>query len=69
MLAAQTLNDDGKTIYGCYLLGRFWFFATLVGKEFCFSSGFISDEKDFLLRIVFILRQLKLYIDERVLNE
>ncbi len=69
MLAAQTINNDGKTIYGCYQLGRLWFFATLVGKEFCFSDGFIIDQKDFLLRIIFILRQLKTYIDERVLLE
>jgi hypothetical protein len=67
MLAAQTINNDGKTIYGCYLLGRLWIFATLVGKDFCFSGGFIADEKENLLRIIFILRQMKLYIDERVL--
>jgi hypothetical protein len=69
MLAAQTINNDGKPIYGCYQLGRLWFFATLVGKEFCFSGGFIADQNDFLLRIIFILRQLKLYIDERVMQE
>jgi hypothetical protein len=66
MLAAQTLNDDGKIIYGCYFLGRLWFFATLVGNEFCFSNGFTADEKQSLLRIIFILRQLKTYIDERI---
>jgi hypothetical protein len=68
MLAAQTINNDGKIIYGCYLLGRFWFFATLVGKDFCFSGGFIADEKENLLRIIFILRQMKLYINERVMS-
>jgi hypothetical protein len=66
MLAAQTLNNDGKTVFGCYFIGQVWVFATLVGNEFCFSNGFVASDKDFLLRIVFILRQLKTYIDERI---
>jgi hypothetical protein len=69
MLAAQTLNNDGKIVYGCYFIGQLWIFATLVGNDFCFSNGFPASDKNFLMRIVFILRQLKLYIDERVLNE
>ncbi len=68
MLAAQTLNNDEKIIYGCYFIGQLWIFATLVGNEFCFSKGFVASDKIFLERIVFILRQLKTYIDERVLQ-
>lgn len=66
MLAAQTLNQD-KTIpiYGSYMLGRLWFFGTLINYDFCFSGGFVADGDD-IYRIFRILRQLKCYIDARV---
>lgn len=66
MLAAQTLNQDKTTpIYGSYMLGRFWFFGTLINNDFCFSGGFVADGDD-IYRIFRILRQLKCYIDARV---
>ena len=67
MLAAQTINGNQNIIYGCYMLGRLWFFATLIGSDFCFSGGYVADDKEDLLRIVFILRQLKLYLDKATL--
>jgi hypothetical protein len=30
MVAAQKLNNDFKPIYGCYVMGRLWFFVVLV---------------------------------------
>jgi hypothetical protein len=66
MLAAQNLNQNDDPIYGCYLNGRFWFFATLIVEEYCFSNGFVADDKTDLCRIFNILRKLKGLIDLRV---
>lgn len=43
MLTARVVNDDKETVYGCYVLGRFWFFATLHGTDPTFG---ISDSLD-----------------------
>lgn len=62
MLAAQTLNSNSEMIYGCYMLGRFWFFATLKDEQFCFSGGYVADGPD-IYRIFQVLKTLKKYID------
>jgi hypothetical protein len=59
MLIAQQVNNDGKTIYGSWLVGSNWKFTTLTDKVYCSSEWFDATQKDELLRIVFILRQLK----------
>jgi hypothetical protein len=66
MLAAHVLNKNDNPIFGCYLNGRLWFFATLIGSEYCFSNGFISDDKKDLVFIFNCLRKLKAYIDDMV---
>ncbi len=66
MLAAQTLNSNDKPVFGCYLNGRLWFFATLIGKEYCFSQGMIADEMKDLIRIFNSLNKMKHWIEERV---
>jgi len=66
MLAARVLNKTDLPIYGSYMSGRIWFFATLVGQEYCFSNGFVSDDRQGLIRIFNILRKLKRMIDKRV---
>jgi len=50
MLAAQELNDDGKPIYGAYVVGRNWFFVVLQGKSYCMTE----------------LKAQKLMINERI---
>ncbi len=64
MLIAQKLNADEKPLYGGYLVGADWRFATLVGKEYCTSKKYDATQKDEIEQIVFILRQLK----ELILN-
>ena len=65
MLAARTLNDNDRTIYGCYLNGRMWFFATLIGNEYCFSNVFVADNKTDLIRIFNSLKKLKEIIERQ----
>ncbi len=38
MLIGQTLNKDNEFVYGCYVVGRFWYFMVLKGKEFAISN-------------------------------
>lgn len=59
MLIAQQLNNDEKTIYGSWLVGSNWKFTTLTDKQYCTSPWFDATNKTDLLRIVFIIRQLK----------
>ena len=67
MLVGQTLNDDGKPIYGSYVIGRNWFFVVLQGKEYCISEEFVSTRQQDLMQIVSALNNIKLIIEE-VLN-
>jgi hypothetical protein len=64
MLIAQAQNQDNKPIYGGYLFGSLWNFATLSGNQYCVSREFNATRRDDLHQIVCILRKLK----ELILN-
>jgi hypothetical protein len=66
MLAARNLNTNDAPIFGCYLNGRLWFFATLIGNDYCFSNGYVADDKKDLVLIFNCMRKLKALIDIRV---
>ncbi|MEM7531833.1 MAG: hypothetical protein AAF639_06645 [Chloroflexota bacterium] len=66
MLAAQELNDDGKPIYGAYMLGRNWFFAVLQGRQYCMSNAYVATKEDELKDILRLMKAQKLMIHERV---
>jgi hypothetical protein len=59
MLIAQHKNNDNKPIYGGYLLGTGWHFATLIGNDYCISKRMDATEKQNLLQIIYVLKQLK----------
>ncbi|MBL7817199.1 MAG: hypothetical protein JNL70_19400 [Saprospiraceae bacterium] len=46
MLVAQKLNNNQSPIYGCYVIGRNWYFVVLNGKEYAISKDFscVDDE-------------------------
>ncbi len=63
MLTAQQLNDNinrdaDRPIYGCFIIGRTWYFMALVGKEYAISGDYsCADEEIFdIFRILKILR-------------
>jgi hypothetical protein len=66
MLIGQAKNNDDKPIYGCYVQGRNWYFSLMEGKKYVISKGFDSSEIDEVKQIIYILRKLKLIIDERM---
>ena len=64
MLLAQQANADDKYLYGCFVVENNWRFTTLIGLDYCVSRQFDATEKENLIKIVYILRQLK----ELILN-
>lgn len=65
MLVGQTLNQNDSTIYGCYIVGRLWYFMVLKGKEFAISKDFSATHDD-IYDIVKILKSLKNILFERL---
>lgn len=65
MLIAQHKNKDGKPIYGAYLIGTSWHFATLIGQNYCLSPKLEATNISHLLQIVFMLKKLKVLILNR----
>jgi hypothetical protein len=59
MLIAQHANNDGKTLYGSWLVGSNWKFTTLTDKLYCSSRWYDATILKELEHIVFIIRQLK----------
>ena len=67
MLTAQTLNEKQMPIYGSYISGRNWFFAVLLNdRSYCFSDSYVSTNKDDLLDIFRILRNMRQIIERQL---
>ena len=65
MLTAQKLNNNGKPIYGSYIIGRNWYFMALVGKEYAISKDF-SCVDDEMFDIFRILKSLRVQIEKLI---
>ncbi len=59
MLGSQILNNNGKPVFGCYEVGRNWYFATLEGKKYILSRQFDAASYSDLILIVNILHNIK----------
>jgi hypothetical protein len=46
MVVAQKLNNDNQPIYGCYVMGRFWFFVVLEGIEYSTSLAYDATKNE-----------------------
>lgn len=65
MVYAQISNSTlTQPLYGCYTLGRFWFFVILVDKEYSISRAYDATQTDDLTDIVAILQKVKTYIHQ-----
>jgi hypothetical protein len=63
MMVAQKLNNNKFPIYGCYVIGRNWYFMALVGKEYAISKDF-SCVDDEMFDIFRILKSLRVQIEK-----
>jgi hypothetical protein len=46
MITAHSLNQENHPIYGCYVVGRLWFFVVYFNQTYCVSKSFDSSEED-----------------------
>jgi hypothetical protein len=66
MLVAQHLNNEPEgEIYGCYIVGRNWFFVVLNGKEYAVSDAYVATQAD-LFEIVAILKKVKVLFEKKM---
>ena len=65
MLVAQELNQN-KLIYGTYIVGRFWYFIAMKGREFTELSPLDSTNLEDLEIILSHLNWVKEYIEIEV---
>ena len=63
LLVAQAKNDIKNPVYGCYVVGRSWFFVILHHKEYAVSNAYNASDED-IYTIVAILRKIKEYIQK-----
>ena len=68
MLVAQKLNNNNhrsadQPIFGCYVVGRIWYFMALVGNEYAISKDF-SCVDDEMFDIFRILKSLRVQIEK-----
>ena len=64
MLIAQEKNQDGKPLFGSYIIGTDWYFTTLSDRNYTTSREYDVRNHDDIIAIVAILRKLK----ELILN-
>ncbi len=65
MMAAQAKNENDNPIYGCYVIGKFWRFILLEGKNYSLSKFYKADDED-IFDIFRILKGLKANIEALV---
>lgn len=58
MLVGQSLNKNDEPIYGCYIVGSFWYFMVLKGNEYIISRDYSASHDD-IYDIVKILKSLR----------
>ena len=59
MLAGQAINQKPEqAMYGCFVMGRDWYFMTLRGKHYCISQDF-SAVTDDVFQVFKMLKALK----------
>lgn len=60
MVASQVLNNDTESpLYGCYIIGRNWFFVVCKGQDYIVSNAFDSTRQEDLETITAILKKIK----------
>jgi hypothetical protein len=65
-LIAQTVNDDQKPIYGCYVIGEMWYFMLLNDREYAIDKGLNALKSEELQKIYLILKKVKDIILKRL---
>jgi hypothetical protein len=62
MLVAQRLNENKHPVYGCYVIGRWWYFMVLQGTKYAISKDYSCADSE-IFDIFRILKSLKTKIE------
>jgi hypothetical protein len=69
MLSSQKLNKDAiSPFYGCYIIGRLWFFVVLQEKEYAISDAYDVANQAHLEAIIGILKKVRIMYEEKLAN-
>lgn len=63
MLVAQSKNANEKLVHGVYVIGKFWNFVVLEGKNYAISESYIATSDD-IYRIFQMLKTMKEYVEK-----
>ena len=66
MVTAQKCNNDNQPIYGCYVMGRLWFFIILKDLEYSTSLAYDATKDD--IRDIFCILQHTKTIILKIIN-
>jgi hypothetical protein len=66
-LIAQEKNNNQKPLYGCYVIGRFWYFVVMHHTDYCVSQAYDCTKRPDLMDIIAILRKFKFILETRLL--
>jgi len=66
MIAAQQLNADGKAMYGCFVIGKYWSFILLDGQQYAMTQGYDATDAGELQIIWSMLVEVKRIVEDRV---
>lgn len=66
MVAAKRLNNNGKPIYGAYVVGRQWFFLVLHETSYALSLAYDATKEGDLYQIFGMLKYIKQLIHQEL---
>lgn len=58
-LIGQAKNKPEMPLYGVEIIGKYWTFVVMEGKDYCSSKSYDSTDKEDLLKIIAVLRKFK----------
>ena len=67
-LIAQVKNKNNKPLYGVEIVGAYWKFVIMEGKNYCISNTFDCTKKQDLLSIIAILRHFRVILYEKLID-
>ncbi len=67
-LIAQEINKNGKPLYGCCVVGRFWYFVVMEEKNYCVSMVYDCTDEKSLQQIIAILRKFEEVLLTRLID-
>jgi hypothetical protein len=65
MLVAQQINENKSAIFGCYIIGRIWYFMILKDKKYIISNDFSCVDTE-IFDIFRILKSLNYQIEKLI---